>query len=125
MRKIFPAVIHEEEGFWVEFPDLDGCFSSGETLEETLDNATEALGLYLVSLMEDGIEIPEPTNIKDLKVKENPVVYISTDVNKYRRDTRAVKKMISIPSWLAKEVDKKGLSLSKILQEALLEKIEL
>ena len=44
----YPAVFHEEEGaYWVEFPDLPGCFTQGESEQETLDMAKEALGLYL------------------------------------------------------------------------------
>ena len=38
MTKVYPAIIHEENGsYWVEFPDLEGCSTYGETLEETLD----------------------------------------------------------------------------------------
>ena len=55
MTKVYPAIIHEENGsYWVEFPDLEGCSTYGETLEETLDLASEALGLYLVSLPSAG-----------------------------------------------------------------------
>lgn len=33
MVKVYPAIIHEEEGYWVEFPDLSGCFTNGSTLD--------------------------------------------------------------------------------------------
>jgi len=54
MLKIYPAIFHEEDGFWVEFPDLEGCNTCGSTLEETMELAQEALGLYLVALAESG-----------------------------------------------------------------------
>ena len=56
---IYPAVIHEEDSFWLEFPDLEGCQTCGNTLEETLCNAQEALGLYLASLTENGQPLPK------------------------------------------------------------------
>ncbi len=121
MIKVYPAIIHEEDGYWVEFPDLSGCFTNGSTLEETMEMAREALGLYLVSLMEHGQEIPAPSNITDIQAEDGQATYISTDVDAYRRDTRATKKMLSIPAWLAKEAEAKNISLSKVLQDALKE----
>lgn len=125
MLKVYPAILHNEEGYWVEFPDLEGCQTCGPTLEETMELAQEALGLYLVSLMENHQEIPAPSNIADITTDDGQVTYISTDVDKYRRDTRAVKKMLSIPAWLAKEAEAKNVSLSKVLQEALKERLDL
>ena len=47
MKTAYPAIIHPENGrYWVEFPDLDGCFSDGDTLAEAVSNAEEALGLF-------------------------------------------------------------------------------
>lgn len=125
MTKVYPAIIHEEDGsYWVEFPDLSGCFTNGSTLEETMEMAKEALGLYLVSLEENGQTIPAPSNISDISTEEGQTTYIATDMNAYRRDTRAVKKMLSIPAWLAKEAETRNISLSKVLQDALLTKIQ-
>ena len=125
MLKVYPAILHKEAGYWVEFPDLEGCQTCGSTLEETMELAQEALGLYLVSLIENGQEIPAPSSISDITTDDGQLTYISTDVDKYRRDTRAVKKMLSIPAWLAKEADAQNISLSKVLQEALKEKLDL
>ena len=68
MTKVYPAIIHEEEGYWVEFPDLSGCFTNGSTLEETMEMARETLGLYLVSLTENNQPIPAPSSIADISV---------------------------------------------------------
>lgn len=125
MLQIYPAIIHEEEGYWIEFPDLEGCQTCGQTLEETMEYAQEALGLYLVSLAENGQAIPAPSNIADISTEEGQTTYISTDMNAYRRDTRAVKKMLSIPAWLAKEAEENNISLSKVLQDALKEQLHL
>ena len=116
---IYPAVFHEEDGYWVEFPDLPGCQSSGSTLEETMELAEEALGLFLASIIEHNGEIPPASDITDIKPENGHVSYVATDVNKYRRNTKAVRKTLSIPAWLAEEAEARNLSLSKVLQEGL------
>ncbi|MDE7036803.1 MAG: type II toxin-antitoxin system HicB family antitoxin [Lachnospiraceae bacterium] len=125
MLQIYPAIIHEEDGYWIEFPDLEGCQTCGTSLEETMELAQEALGLYLVSLAEHDQPIPAPSSIGEISVKDGHATYVSTDMNIYRRDTRAVKKMLSIPAWLAKEAEANNISLSKVLQDALKEQLHL
>ncbi len=127
MTKVYPAIIHrEEDGLWLEFPDLPGCFTDGESLEELMENAVEALGGFLAVKMDNNEILPKPTTIDKIrKEKKCEITYVSVDVNKYHKDTRAVKKMLSIPAWLAKEAERRNYSLSKILQEALLEKMSL
>ena len=69
MLKVYPAIIHKENGqFWVEFPDLPGCQSMGETIEDTISNASEALGLYLFAKIEDQKNLPTATDIKKIDV---------------------------------------------------------
>lgn len=118
MLKVYPAIFHEEDGFWVEFPDLEGCNTCGTTLEETMELAQEALGLYLISLIEDRKELPAASSIRAVETDEI-VSYISVDVDKYRRNNKAVKKTLSLPAWLAEEAERNNLSLSKVLQEGL------
>ena len=127
MTKVYPAILHKEnDGFWLEFPDLPGCFTQGDSLEGLMENAEEALGAFLAVKMENAEEIPKPSDIRQISESSDDMkTYVSVDVNKYHKDTRAVKKMLSIPAWLANEADKRHYSLSKILQEALLEKISI
>ena len=48
MKVVYPAVFHEEDGgWWVEFPDLPGCVTQGDTEAEAYRNASEALELFL------------------------------------------------------------------------------
>ena len=67
MLKVYPAIFHEEETYWVEFPDLEGCITEGSTLEEAMENAQEAMGLYLAALLEENQPLPHATNIKEIK----------------------------------------------------------
>lgn len=127
MTKVYPAIVHkEDDGLWLEFPDLPGCFTQGDSIEELMENAEEALGSFLAVKMEYREEIPAPSDIRTIiDSHEDMATYVTVDVNKYHKDTRAVKKMLSIPAWLAKEAENRNYSLSKILQEALLEKISI
>lgn len=62
---MYSVVVHqaEEGGFWVEVPALPGCYSQGESIEETLENAGEAIELYLEVLRDEGGEAPKDTDV--------------------------------------------------------------
>lgn len=126
MLKVYPAIIHKEENnYWVEFPDLAGCQTYGETLEETMTAAEEALGLYLVALIEDNQELPKAREITEITATDGFTNYITTDVNKYRRNNKATKKTLSIPQWLNEEAEKAHINFSAVLQSALKERLGL
>ncbi len=63
----YPAIFHQansnEIGYWVEFPDLPGCFTQGDTLEEAYQYAKEALDLYL----HDKTSSTSPSTFKHLQ----------------------------------------------------------
>lgn len=45
----YPVIVHEDEsnGYWVECPVFDGCYSQGETIDEALLNIKEAIELCI------------------------------------------------------------------------------
>lgn len=55
----------DEGGFVVSFPDLPGCLSVGDTVEEAYKNAVEAKQAWLEAAIEEGVTISEPDNIED------------------------------------------------------------
>ena len=61
----YSVVVHEAEegGFWVEVPALPGCYSQGESVEEALGNVTEAIGLYLEVLRDEGRDTPDDADV--------------------------------------------------------------
>ena len=64
MNLSYPAVIHHEDGsYWIEFPDLDGCHTFADTLEDIFDEAKEALGAYCSALLDEGKELPMASDI--------------------------------------------------------------
>jgi antitoxin HicB len=61
MLRRFKIILEKEPtgGFSVSIPALPGCATQGESVEECMINAREAIELYLESLREDGLSIPE------------------------------------------------------------------
>ena len=126
MLTAYPAVIHEEaEQCWVEFPDLEGCFSDGDTLPQAAKNAEEALGLFLCSLLERDLPIPAPSDLSSIHPEEGIPTLIVTDPQRYHRNTRAVKKTLTIPEWLNTEAEKRQINFSAVLQQALRQQMQL
>lgn len=121
---IYPAIIHDDnDGFWAEFPDLEGCTSQGESLEEILCNAKEAMELYVLGLLEDGIKLPVASKIKNLKNLDEDAfsTLIETNID-LAKNTKSVKKTLTIPAWLNDRALEKGINFSQVLQEALIAK---
>jgi predicted RNase H-like HicB family nuclease len=61
MKHRFTVIFEREDegGYHVFCPALPGCHSQGETLEECIENIREAMQLYVESLIEDGLAVPE------------------------------------------------------------------
>ena len=61
----YSVIVHnaEEGGYWVEVPALPGCYSQGETVEETLEHVKEAIGLYIETLQDQGHPIPRDDEV--------------------------------------------------------------
>lgn len=127
MLKAYPALFHSEDGgYWVEFPDLDGCFSQGDSIADASANAADALGGYLFSLMQRNIEIPAASDINSLSVAAPDFTSIVTvDTNAYMKRTRAVKKTLTIPAWLNEAAEAQHINFSSVLQEAIRHKLGL
>jgi len=125
MKKlIYPGVFYKEnKSYWVEFPDLEGCQSAGDTLEEIYENAKEALAAYCATLLEQGKSLHAPTDIAALKAPKNAFVsLVEADVVK---KSRAVKKTLTIPSWLNTMAEKNHINFSGVLQDALMQKLNI
>lgn len=61
IEKSYFAVIHKDEtsDFGVSFPEVEGCFSAGDTKEDAIEKAKEALEEYLTWLLQDGEPLPD------------------------------------------------------------------
>jgi predicted RNase H-like HicB family nuclease len=69
----FPIAIHKDpdSDYGVTVPDLPGCFTAGSTIDEAMLMAREAIELYLDTLVDDGREIPTPSDVETLR--SNPL----------------------------------------------------
>lgn len=54
----------EEGGFVASYPDLPGCITCGDTIEEAVANAIDAKKVWIEAALEDGIEIYEPNSLE-------------------------------------------------------------
>ena len=123
-KHYYPAIFTEEsDGFSIRFPDLDGCFSEGDTLDEAYEMAFDAIGLFLQQKNGNFI-FPKSSNPKDIKLEKNEfVALIEFDEMEYltKHDNKAVKKTLTIPSWLNKQAENANAPFSRILQDGLKE----
>lgn len=124
MKYAYTALIKEKAGtYYVSFPDLNGCITTGRDLSDAIEQATDALSAWLCVAEDEKFEIPAPTKQDAIRrEKGDYLAVISADTLKYRAatDTRAVRKNVSLPAWLARLADQRRLNCSQILQEALL-----
>ena len=77
----------------------------------------------LLALLEHGDNIASPSDISAIHAAEGFSSLVSCDMNQYQ-DTKAVKKTLTIPSWLNDRAISMGINFSQVLQEALLSKIQ-
>lgn len=90
MKTAYPAILHKEDSsFWVEFPDLGGCFSDGNTMADAISNAADALGGYLCSLMDRNIDVPRASDAKEIDPERGTVTIIVADPLSYKRSTES------------------------------------
>jgi predicted RNase H-like HicB family nuclease len=71
----YVIIIHraEEGGYWCEVPVLEGCFAQGETVEELLGEARDAIASHIEALVESGQAVPEDADIMIATVKTRQV----------------------------------------------------
>lgn len=124
-KYVFPAIFAPEEGgYTIAFPDVKNCFTEGDNLTEAMENANDVLCMMLYDLERYGKEIPEASSVASIQktiTGDEFVTLISCDTIEYRKfhDNRAVKKTLSIPSWLNEMAEKAGINFSGTLQDAL------
>lgn len=130
MKYAYPAIFTPEDngGFSVIFPDLEGCFTCGDDLQDALEMAQDALALVLYGYETDNKAIPEPSSRSALTLNDDEFInYIACDTLVYRKmyNNKAVKKTLTIPEWLNEAAISMDINFSQVLQEALMQKINL
>jgi len=122
----FPVVLHTDNGkhYGVTVPDLSGCFSAGDSIDEALSSVQEAIDLHLEGLVEEGKEVPA---VKCIDIHQaNPDyadgLWALVEVDTSRFDGKAEKINITVPRRILAQIDafarSHSLSRSRFLVDA-------
>ena len=121
----YPAVFQsEEQGYSVFIPDIPGCMTQGETMEEALAMAQDAIGLMLEDVAP--ADYPAPSLPQDLPLeKDQFVLMVPFDKLDYDRayNAKSVKKTLSVPAWLDTLAAEHNVNFSNVLQNALMREL--
>lgn len=138
MKQVYPTFIlntndGSEHPFLVCVPDMD-IFTEGDTFADAIEMARDAIGLAGISMEDNKEELPMPSDQLSAieKVKQDTEVidfsagiltYVDVDFSEYRKkiDTRTVRRNVALPSWLNYEAEHAGINVSRVLQEALMD----
>jgi len=130
MKLVYPAYFYLEDdgGYSVIVPDLIGCQTQGNTLEEAIQMANDAALGWLLTASKENTDFPMPSNITDIKVtqKNSFTSLLFLDLESYfskHSNESIIKKTLEIPTWLNEKAEKQQIDFSKTLNEALLYKI--
>ncbi len=122
MKNVYPILlIPEKKGYTVYIPDFE-INTQGEDLTDAMEMARDAIGLMGIDMEDDGKTLPAPSDIASVKKEADEIVtLVDVDFDEYRRknEMRAVRKNVTIPSWLNEEAERAGVNFSAVLQNAL------
>jgi predicted RNase H-like HicB family nuclease len=99
----YPAAIElgsDSQAFGVVVPDLPGCFSAGDSLDEALGNAEEAVIAWIDSMLDAGQPIPRPSSIDALRAQHpewTDWVWAIIQVDPARLDDKIERVNITLP----------------------------
>lgn len=135
MKELYPVLFtFTEECILVEVPDLE-VLTEGKDMLNAVEMARDAMELKGITLEDEKIPMPKPTRLEDIDVTKGEfsedgktiVSLVDIDTTEYRRkvDNRTVRKNVSLPSWLNYKAEEAGLNVSRVLQDALIQKLGL
>ena len=119
------AVVHKDpkSDFGVSFPDFPGCITAGSSIDEAKDMAHDALYLHIKGMLEDGENIPAPSNLEDIMADpdySDAVAILVVTVSEEK--PRSVRVNITVPEDMLRKIDavakKRGMSRSSFLVHA-------
>lgn len=107
---LYPIAVEkgsDTEAYGVQVPDIQGCFSAGDTFEEALENVKEAIAFHLEGLAEDGEDIPLASSIDNYIDHEDykGMIWAIVDIDVSRYLGKAKKINVTLPSRLIELID--------------------
>ncbi len=126
MKQVYPVILtpEKEGGYSVTVPDLE-IGTQGETVAECIDMARDAIGLWGICEQDAGREIPAASGLSPKHTSDEIVTLVDVDFIAYRRanDMRAVRRNVTLPSYLNDLGEKAGLNFSQVLQDGLRQRL--
>ena len=127
MKYMYTATFEERNGkVYARIPDLKGCITTGKSIEDAIEQITDAASGWLVVAEDEGLDIPSATpqyKLEHNKTTTYSLIYVDTIAYRAKTDNRAVRKNVSLPAWMAFLADKRGINCSQVLQEGLSERL--
>ena len=125
----YPVAIESEKGraFGIVVPDLPGCFSAGDSMDEALSNAREAILMHLEALIDGGETIPKPSPIEVLSLRREfrGRVWAMIGVDLSQLEGKTCRVNITLPARVLRRIDaaasKRGESRSGFIASASLQ----
>lgn len=117
----YPAIIAREPegGFSVSFPDVPGCFSEGDTINEAAVSAEEALRGHLAAMADQGMKVDAPSAIDAIEAEPGAAIVLIPAAP----PSRSVRIQVSIEEGLLDRIDRVAPNRSRFLAEAAREKL--
>ena len=116
---LFPIVIHKDENscYGVTIPDIPGCFTAGDTLEEAIGNIQEAVECHLE---DEKVVAPEPSDLEALvkKSEYKGGIWVMADVDLSFLEGKAVRINITVPMNVLHQIDRKTKNRSAFFVKA-------
>jgi predicted RNase H-like HicB family nuclease len=104
----YPLIIHYDTiAYGVTVPDIPGCISAADTLDEAMENIEEAIDGHLSILAEDGAAIPQASSVDDYcqLAKDEDAILSVVDIDIARYLGKATKINITLPQHLITRID--------------------
>ena len=121
----YPIILEKEaDGYFVTVPDFD-VNTEGRDIVDAIAMARDAIGINILQLEDEGEAVPEPYSRSYQMQDDDILTLVDVDMIDYRKkhDNRTVKKNCTIPYYLNVEAEKAGINFSRLLQEALKQKL--
>ncbi|MBV7391066.1 type II toxin-antitoxin system HicB family antitoxin [Enterococcus sp. ALS3] len=118
---IFKPLHNSNDAYFISFPDLPNTFTEGHGLEDSFLMASDVLA----EMNYDNKNLPEPSNLKDIKVEDDSfVVIVSGNLSAKKREfQKYVRKNVTVPAELAAKAEEQSINFSQALTEALKERL--
>ena len=127
MKNVYAAILTPGEyGYTVYIPDWD-IYTQGNDIGDAMDMARDAIGLMGIDYQDDNKAIPQPTTLTPERPDNGHISLIDIDFEAYRKahDNRAIRKNVTLPSWLNTLAEEQHINFSGVLQAALKEKLNI